>query len=107
MNPAYPPYNKDVIDEPDCQSIILQEWYQSPTCVVPVSILVNGKSRIKDKINGCGDEQATNRYLRGLGASFPKVDFEPTHKLRGAPDTSYEIFNVKPSQVYRFRIMGL
>jgi len=110
-NPNKHPYaefkNKTVIDEPDCQSIILQEWYQSPTCVVPVSILVNGKSRIKKKINGCGDVNATNRYLRGLGASFPKVDQNPTHKLRNVPDTSYEIFNVKPSQVYRFRIMGL
>ena len=58
-------YSK-VIDKPGKQTIVLQEWCKSPTCQVPVSILVNGKSRIPDQTFYCDDEE-TRKYLQGHG----------------------------------------
>ena len=96
-----------VIDKPGKQTIVLQEWYKSPTCQVPVSILVNGKSRIPKQTFYCDDEE-TRKYLQGHGAKFPKMNSEPLVR------TSYEIFRVSNKKnkknkgnIYRFRILGL
>ena len=92
-----------VIDNPSKYTITLQEWYKSPTCQVPVSILVNGKSRRSIKSFDCNDEKEVNKYLRGFGGHFDKAD-EPSTKTF---TTNYEVFKVRPGMKYRFRILGL
>ena len=75
----------------------MQEWYESPSCRVPVSILVNGKSRMSDQKFDCDSAEVT-KYLEGAGGSFPKVP------AVADVSTSYEQFTVHPGKKYRFRI---
>ena len=90
----------DVIDTPTKQTITVQEWYESPSCRVPVSILVNGKSRMSDQKFDCDSAEVT-KYLEGAGGSFPKVP------AVADVSTSYEQFTVHPGKKYRFRIVGM
>lgn len=87
------------IDNPGTQTIFLQEWYSGSGCNNPVSILVNGKSRLSDKTLDCDKKEALH-YFQGLGGSFPRVS-TPAHQ-----DTAYEQFRVEPGQTYRFRVVG-
>ena len=41
--------NKEVIDDPMNYTVVLQEWYESPTLQLPLSILVNGKGKVAEK----------------------------------------------------------
>ena len=107
-NPEYP----GAVDVPCKQTLLVQEWYESPTCQVPVSLLINGKGRLsnsststKDDLkcvkNICDDDEKTNSFLRGFGADFNKTI------LKCPNDDGYEVFEAKPYTEYRFRIVGL
>ena len=85
--------------------VALQEWYDSPTCQVPISILVNGKGRIADKKFDCRNANELNKYERGIGGIFEKVEYLPTKN--GEFTTNYESFKVDFSGTYRLRIAGL
>ena len=79
----------------------VQEWYESPTYQVPVSILVNGIGRVAEKKFRCNDLVEVNKYLQGLGRQF---QFTPNAEN---PTTNYTVFPVEPGKTYRFRILGL
>ena len=86
--------------------VVLQEWYKSPTIQVPVSILVNGQGRLSDKIHDF-DPDEVNKYLRGFGGNFPKVDYKKGEGERcGDLTTNYAVFKTT-SGPNRFRIVGL
>ena len=93
-----------VRDNPVRQTIILQEWYESPVCQVPVSILVNGKGRVPEKKFVCDDDEEDAKYLKGHGGHFAKKDYIPSEN---DVKTNYEVFKVRPGKPYRFRILGL
>ena len=99
--------DKDYTEEQKERDLViaLQEWYDSPTCQVPVSILVNGKGRIPDKKFNCKNTNEVNRYLRGLGGNFDQEDYFPTK--RGNFPTNYESFKILSSGIYRLRLAGL
>ena len=94
---------EDVVDEPTNYTVIVQEWYNSTTCQAPVSILVNGKSKVS-AVSDCSDTELVNKYLRGVGAVFPKLPFPNTLRSTGA---KYAEFNLEKGKTYRFRILGL
>ena len=68
--------------------VALQEWYDSPTCQVPISILVNGKGRIAEQKFDCKNTNELNKYERGIGGIFEKVEYLPTKN--GEFSTNYE-----------------
>ena len=98
------PPRPHVRDNPVRQTIILQEWYESPVCQVPVSILVNGKGRVPEKKFDCDDDEEDAKYLKGHGGHFAKKDFIPSENH---VYTTYEEFRVRLGGPYRFRILGL
>ena len=105
------PKYQNVVDNPRKQTILLQEWYESPVCQIPVSILVNGKGRVGRDTNGqgcksygCGDgsdENEINKFLKGKGGKFPN------HKKDCPKDRGYTVFTAKPNTEYRYRIVGM
>ena len=36
-------------------TVVLQEWYESPTLQLPLSILVNGKGKVAEKVHDSSD----------------------------------------------------
>ena len=106
--PDYP----DAIDEPHHQTLLVNEWYESPSCQVPVSLLINGKGRLSNSSNStqddvscvkytCDDPEKTNSFLRGFGADFGTVITECPD------DDGYEVFEIEKNTDYRFRIVGM
>jgi len=90
----------DVIDNAT-NTLVLQEWYESPTNQVPVSILINGKGRMGDKKHVGEDEEILN-FLKGKGGTFETVEYNI-----GEHTTNFPIFDVEPfGKKYRFRIIG-
>ena len=69
---AYTYDDKEVIDDPSKQTVVLQEWYESPTLQVPISILVNGKGRVAGQVYDSSDHVEVNKYLMGHGSSLKK-----------------------------------
>ncbi len=96
---------QEVIDDPDKYTVILQEWYRNPVHQVPVSILCNGKGKVsKNQTLDYSDFEENNKYLRGFGGVFKKID--NTYKTN--PKAKYEVFYLpKKGKYYRFRILGL
>ena len=92
-----------VIDEPTNYTVVVQEWYISPTCQAPVSILVNGKSKVAEWVFECLDLLKVNSYLRGIGAVFNKIP----NPFITDPVGQYATFNLEKGKTYRFRILGL
>ena len=82
----------------------MQEWYESPTIQVPVSILVNGKGRIGQNKHDYHEEEL-RKYLQGFGGEFFKVAVSPDETVDF--ETQYAQFRVRPERKYRFRILGL
>ena len=100
---AYIYKNQRVIDEPSMFTVVIQEWYESPTRQVPMSILINGKGRVGYFIFDSDDLDLTNNYLRGLGATF---NTKPNpHQIHH--DTNYAAFDLEKGYTYRFRLLGL
>ena len=94
----------DVVDIPNKHTVVLQEWYESPTLQAPMSILVNGKGRVAGHVYDSSDYVEVNKYLRGLGASLKKKP----HSFNINPNAKYEVFDLdQPVKYYRFRILGL
>ena len=106
-------HTQEVVDKPSTTTVVLQEWYESPTLQVPISILVNGKSKISgNEIFDSSDYVEVNKYLRGIGANLKKKN----NPYQTHPNAKYEVFklarknNPQPKQQaisYRFRILGL
>eukprot|EP00092_Neocalanus_flemingeri_P054542 GFUD01064242.1.p1 GENE.GFUD01064242.1~~GFUD01064242.1.p1 ORF type:complete len:725 (+),score=89.37 GFUD01064242.1:295-2469(+) len=99
---TYAIVEENIIDDP-ANTLVLQEWYESSTNQVPVSLLVNGNGRIGELINTGDDEQIT-AHLKGKGACFNLTENKHFH-----PDnftTNYTEFHVKPGYQYRFRVIG-
>eukprot|EP00092_Neocalanus_flemingeri_P037132 GFUD01040420.1.p1 GENE.GFUD01040420.1~~GFUD01040420.1.p1 ORF type:complete len:791 (+),score=105.74 GFUD01040420.1:346-2373(+) len=99
---TYAIVEKNIIDDA-ANTLVLQEWYESSTNQVPVSLLINGNGRIGELINTGDDEQIT-AHLKGKGACFNLTENKHFH-----PDnftTNYTEFHVKPGFQYRFRVIG-
>eukprot|EP00092_Neocalanus_flemingeri_P093776 GFUD01119213.1.p1 GENE.GFUD01119213.1~~GFUD01119213.1.p1 ORF type:complete len:832 (+),score=108.53 GFUD01119213.1:2-2497(+) len=92
-----------IIDDAS-NTLVLQEWYESSTNQVPVSLLINGNGRIGALMNTGDDEQIT-AHLTGKGTCFcltKNKHFDPVNFT-----TKYTEFHVKqPGYQYRFRIIG-
>eukprot|EP00092_Neocalanus_flemingeri_P067909 GFUD01082936.1.p1 GENE.GFUD01082936.1~~GFUD01082936.1.p1 ORF type:complete len:822 (-),score=120.73 GFUD01082936.1:1221-3419(-) len=84
--------------------LVLQEWYESSTNQVPVSILINGNGRTGEYIN-TGEDAEITKHLKGKGGSFQlkKNKYFDRNNFK----TNYEecIIN-EPGKTYRFRVIG-
>eukprot|EP00092_Neocalanus_flemingeri_P037130 GFUD01040418.1.p1 GENE.GFUD01040418.1~~GFUD01040418.1.p1 ORF type:complete len:1040 (+),score=193.32 GFUD01040418.1:3-3122(+) len=89
-------------------TLVLQEWYESSTKQIPVSILINGHGRIGEEKNkvvaGDDESEVTLNYLKGKGGRFQCARNEDH-----IPDnytTNYAEFDVLANTKYRFRVIG-
>ena len=93
--------DEEVIDDPKEFTVALQEWYESPAKKVPMSILVNGKAKLADKVFDGSNKTEINKFLMGIGGYFGY------NELLGTIETNYKVFNIDQiGKNYRFRIIG-
>ena len=95
-------YSQDDLDHDF--TVVLQEWYESPTNQAPISILVNGKSKYSPIVRDSRNYDAINKYLRGVPHTFNKID---NPSKRSTQTTNYEVFQANDNENHRFRILGL